>query len=48
LDDEYDDIRGETSGHMIVIRGFTKREFIIVDSEHLFDKWKGIIKRTFA
>ncbi len=44
-DDEYDDIRGYPSGHIVVISGYAKKDFIITDSERLSEKEKGKTKR---
>ncbi|MCD6476840.1 MAG: C39 family peptidase [Candidatus Aenigmarchaeota archaeon] len=44
--EEYDDIRGNANGHMVVISGFDKKNFIITDPERLSDRKKGIIKRN--
>ena len=42
----FDDIKGEYVGHFIVISGYDSRKdkFILVDSDRMADKRKGIIK----
>ncbi len=44
--DEYDDIKGMGTGHIIVISGFKKNKFIITDSEILAERFKGVKGRV--
>ncbi|RLJ08211.1 MAG: hypothetical protein DRP13_02715 [Candidatus Aenigmatarchaeota archaeon] len=40
-DDEYDDIKGMGTGHVVVISGFRKNKFIIIDSEIIAERFRG-------